>query len=89
MEPIGTPGGITGSNKIVAQYVQLWCQEARELKAHAAKDVDGKSQTKGDADSDEEGEEVFEEDLVKFVMWSQGKWSVICLPAKLNWNYHR
>lgn len=83
MRPIGTPGGIAGSallpvrtvRDIVEKYVKYWQQEARELRAQAAKDPEGKSCTRGNADSvdDDEEEIILEDDLVRFVSWSQGK----------------
>lgn len=83
VRPIGTPGGIAGSallpvkivRKIVEMYVKYWRQEARELRAEAAKGQEGKARGGGNVDSNDEDEDdvVLEDDLVRFVSWSQGK----------------
>lgn len=92
VRPIGTPGGIAGSallpvknvREIVEMYVKYWRQEARELRAQAAKDQNGKSRNDGgvDGDDDDEDEVIVQDDLVRFVRWSQGKSSVIPLSTK-------
>lgn len=83
LKPIGPPGGISGSaliplkyvKAIVKPHVQFWQQEAREKKAKAAKMREVQSLFDKDSPEEEEDQEqmVFEEDLVRFVPWDNGK----------------
>lgn len=83
MKPIGPHDGIPGAahvplqfmKSIVGQYVRYWKQEARAIKADAAKEGDAKDDDK-DKDSDGEDEDlVLESDLTRFVPWADGELS--------------
>lgn len=94
MKAIGTPGGITGSalmpldkvKVIVGKYVRFWRQEGRELKAQAMEELNPGHVDTGAGTEEEDKDEgpVFEEDLVRFVPWKQGKLSDICLSTEMD-----
>lgn len=93
MKPIGPPGGIAGSTlvplkyvkAIIKQYIMFWQQEAREKKVEATREKG--LQSLFDSDSEEEGKgkdlRVFEEDLVRFIPWDDGKSSMFSFPLMM------